>query len=145
MLKIREQVTHTPKNRHGESVYEGIGSEGSIRYDREAAVFFLENGEGRQDFPFAAEEDFTGLYREWGQALQTGTSGLLPPRKRACAWRNLPGPRQTLSLSVVRRLCRPWGKFKTKQRGGRFEAVLGSGQGENVEARGIPRGFRGES
>lgn len=77
MVEISYSYTHTAKHRRSEFVYELIGSDGIIRYDREAGCFFLENTLGRLDFPFAPEKDFSGLYREWIAALHSGKSELL--------------------------------------------------------------------
>jgi len=77
MVEISYSYHHTAKNSRSEFVYELIGSEGVIRYDREMHTFTLENGAGRQDLPFAAEKDFVGLYQEFAKALRTGKSDLL--------------------------------------------------------------------
>jgi hypothetical protein len=77
VVEISYSYTHTARHRRSEFLYELIGSHGIIRYDREAETFFMENASGRQDFPFAPEKDFAGLYREWASALHTGESDLL--------------------------------------------------------------------
>ncbi len=77
VVEISYAYTHTAQNRRSEFVYELIGTDGIIRYDRDLESFFLENSSGRQDFPYAPEKDFIGLYREWAAALHSGKSDLL--------------------------------------------------------------------
>jgi len=77
VVEISYAYTHNAQNRRSEFVYELIGTDGIIRYDREAESFFMENTSGRHDLPFAHEKDFAGLYREWATALHTGRSDLL--------------------------------------------------------------------
>jgi predicted dehydrogenase len=48
-----------------------------IRYNRETESFSLENGEGRQEFPFSPEKNFEAMYEEWAVALVSGESALL--------------------------------------------------------------------
>ncbi len=77
VVEISYAYTHTAQNRRSEFIYELIGTDGVIRYDREAESFFMENSSGREDFLFVAEKDFAGLYREWAAALYSGKSDLL--------------------------------------------------------------------
>ncbi|MDZ4199919.1 MAG: Gfo/Idh/MocA family oxidoreductase, partial [Kiritimatiellia bacterium] len=74
---------HTSRNAHSEFVYELIGTKGVIRYDREQKLFRMENETGLHEFPFHHEKSFEGMYREWSQSLQTGTSDLLTPAETA--------------------------------------------------------------
>lgn len=77
MVEISYAYTHTAQNRRSEFVYELIGTDGIIRYDRDLERFFMENSSGRHDFSYAPEKDFIGLYREWAAALHSGKSDLL--------------------------------------------------------------------
>jgi predicted dehydrogenase len=78
VVEISYSYHHTSKNRRSEFVYELIGTEGVIRYDRDAASFGMENAEGSQRFEFHHEKDFTGMYREWASSLaREGASDLL--------------------------------------------------------------------
>lgn len=77
VVEISYAYTHTAQNRRSEFLYELIGTDGIIRYDRDAEIFFMENSSGRQDFPYSPEKDFVGLYREWAAALHSGRSDLL--------------------------------------------------------------------
>ncbi|MFA5206461.1 MAG: Gfo/Idh/MocA family oxidoreductase [Lentisphaeria bacterium] len=74
MIEISYSYHFTAQERRREFVYELIGTEGVIRYDREAAEFVLRNAAGTRSLPFAHEKDFAGLYREWAAALHTGRS-----------------------------------------------------------------------
>ena len=76
-VEISYSYHHTTLNRHSEFLYELIGSEGVLRYDRKTESFSMENGAGRQEFEFHPEKDFDGMYREWAKALSTGHSELL--------------------------------------------------------------------
>lgn len=58
-------------------VYELIGTEGVIRYDREAHTFTMSNSRDTCDFKFEHEKNFEGMCREFAKALHTGKPGLL--------------------------------------------------------------------
>jgi predicted dehydrogenase len=77
MVEISYSYHHTAKQPHSEFVYELIGTEGVIRYDRSARSFRMENLSGSVEFDFHAEKSFEGLYAEWNRALDTGESELL--------------------------------------------------------------------
>ncbi len=68
------QVSKTPRR---EFVYELIGTEGVIRYDREQRSFVVDHANGRDELPFSDEKNFVGMYREFAAALATGSSDLL--------------------------------------------------------------------
>jgi len=78
VVEISYSYCHTSKNRRSEFVYELIGTEGLIRYDRDRKTFEMENTTGRQVFEFYGEKGFTGMYEEWSRALTTGSSAFLP-------------------------------------------------------------------
>jgi len=77
MVEMSYSYHHTTKNKRSEFVYELIGSEGVIRYDREARTFCVEDGTGRHDLDFHSEKSFAGMYAEWARALHDGQSYLL--------------------------------------------------------------------
>jgi len=77
VVEISYSYHHTSKNKKSEFVYELIGSEGVIRYDRERAQFRMEDGAGLHEFEFHAEKSFSGMYLEWSHALAAGHSDLL--------------------------------------------------------------------
>jgi predicted dehydrogenase len=65
------------KHRHHQFLYELIGTQGIIRYDREAKIFTMENADGPVTLDFQPEKSFSGLYAEWARALVSGQSELL--------------------------------------------------------------------
>jgi len=77
MIEISYSYHHTTGGKRKEFVYELIGTEGVIRYDREAHSFVMDNQTGHHEFAFGEEKDFAGLYREWAHALVSGHSDLL--------------------------------------------------------------------
>jgi len=77
MIEMSYSYHHTSKNVRSEFVYELIGTQGVIRYDRNAKTFRLDNSSGTVNFEFHHEKSFSGMYAEWGKALETGTSSLL--------------------------------------------------------------------
>lgn len=59
-------------------VYELIGTDGLIRYNRDGWRFEVRTPEGTQFLPGASEKDFYGLYRAWRDALNAGELGEVP-------------------------------------------------------------------
>jgi len=76
-VEISYSYHHTARKPRSEFVYELIGTNGVIRYDRSAESFTMENDKGSHVFDFHPEKDFFGLYREWAKALRNGSSELL--------------------------------------------------------------------
>lgn len=58
--------------------YHLIGTEGIIRYDREAKLFELRNTAGTTRFPFHKEKNFAGMYEAFANALETGSTTNMP-------------------------------------------------------------------
>lgn len=77
MVEISYSYHHTAKNNQVEFVYELIGTEGVIRYDREAKRFSMETSAGTTIFDYFPEKSFSGMYAEWARALSSGHSDLL--------------------------------------------------------------------
>ena len=77
MVEISYSYGFTAKKKLHEFVYELIGTEGVIRYDREARSFTMENAQGSYAFDFHAEKNFVGMYEEFAAALERGSSSLL--------------------------------------------------------------------
>lgn len=77
VVEISYSYHHTSKDRRYEFVYEIIGTEGVIRYDREDRSFTMRNSSGTLLLEFHPEKDFEGMYKEWANALSTGVSDLL--------------------------------------------------------------------
>ena len=76
-VEVSYSYHHTSKRMRSEFVYELIGTEGVIRYDRNRRSFTMENGQGSHDLPFHGEKNFAGMYAELAQFLETGESSLL--------------------------------------------------------------------
>jgi predicted dehydrogenase len=77
LVEISYSYGFTAKKRLHEFVYELIGTQGVIRYDREARTFTMETSQGTQAFPWHEEKNFVGLYEEFARALTIGNSALL--------------------------------------------------------------------
>lgn len=77
MVEVSYSYHHTSKERRSEFVYELIGTEGVIRYDRGARTLTMANAEGSRRLPFHREKDFAGMYAEFARYLEAGESSLL--------------------------------------------------------------------
>lgn len=67
VVEISYSYHHTSVKCDSEFVYELIGREGVIRYDRTAESFRMENGNGLQEFEFHPEKSFEGMYFRMGR------------------------------------------------------------------------------
>jgi predicted dehydrogenase len=76
-VEISYSYGMTAQKRLHEFVYELIGTQGVIRYDREARSFKMETPRGTEVFKWHDEKNFTGLYEEFSRALHSGDAGLL--------------------------------------------------------------------
>jgi predicted dehydrogenase len=77
MIEISYSYGHTSGGKRKEFVYELIGTQGVIRYDREAKSFGMENQDGTHFFEFAEEKNFVRMYDELAGVLKSGEPGLL--------------------------------------------------------------------
>lgn len=77
MVEMSYSYCHTSREARNDFIYEIIGTEGVIRYDRRPGEFFLMNAEGTQHFDCGHEKNFTRMYEEFAQALQTGNPGFM--------------------------------------------------------------------
>ncbi len=77
MVEMSYSYHQTSKNPAFEFVYELIGTDGVIRYDREASSFRMDNASGTTDFEYCPEKSFEGMYAERVHALDSGRSDLL--------------------------------------------------------------------
>jgi len=59
-------------------LYELIGTDGVIRYNREEHSFELRNSHGTHYLSWHPEKSFVGMYREFANALATGKPGDMP-------------------------------------------------------------------
>ncbi len=72
MVEMSYSYGHTTKNRRSEFVYELIGTDGFIRYDRATKTFEMETNTGRQAMEFHEEKAFGLMYEEWSRTLHHG-------------------------------------------------------------------------
>jgi predicted dehydrogenase len=77
-IEISVSYTHTAKEPRSHFLYELIGTEGVIRYDREEQVFEVRNSRETRRLRWHEEKNFEGMYSAFAQALQTGEGGNLP-------------------------------------------------------------------
>ena len=78
MVEISYSFGHTSREPRCHFVYELIGTEGVIRYDRQARVFELVNKQGTRHMDWHEEKNFDGMYHEFKHALETGQTGNMP-------------------------------------------------------------------
>lgn len=78
MVEISYSYCFTAKEPISHFIYELIGTEGVIRYDREAKLFEMRNVAGTTRFPFASEKNFKGMYEAFALSLTTGQKGDMP-------------------------------------------------------------------
>lgn len=78
LVEISYSYAHTAKEPVNTFTYELIGSDGLIRYDRNARLFELRDTRGTRVLPFAPEKNFEGMYVAFVRALATGEPGDLP-------------------------------------------------------------------
>ena len=75
MVEMSYSYCHTAAEPIWHFTYELIGTEGLIRYDREAEIFEVRNTKGTQQLPFGGAKDFAGMYAAFARALETGEPG----------------------------------------------------------------------
>lgn len=78
MVEISYSYCYTAKEPINQFVYELIGTEGVIRYDRGAKLFEIRTAQGTTALPFSPEKNFAGMYQAFAAALETGQSDTLP-------------------------------------------------------------------
>ena len=78
MVEISYSYCYTAKEPINQFVYELIGTEGVIRYDRNAKLFEMRTAAGTTTMPFSPEKNFAGMYQAFAEALVTGHSDTLP-------------------------------------------------------------------
>ena len=78
MVEISYSYAHTSRDQRCHFVYELIGTDGLIRYDRQARVFELVNRHGTHGMHWTEEKNFDGMYHEFERALRTGEPGNMP-------------------------------------------------------------------
>lgn len=78
LVEISYSYGHTAKEPVPGYVYDLIGTDGVIHYDREAKRFELRNSTGTTRFPFAGEKNFPGMYAAFAKALGSGSALDMP-------------------------------------------------------------------
>lgn len=68
----------TSKEPRTNFLYQLIGTDGVIRYNREEHAFELRNSHGTQHLPWHPEKSFVGIHAEFAKALQSGRPGDMP-------------------------------------------------------------------
>lgn len=78
LVEISYSYGHTAKEMRPHFVYELVGTDGLIRYDRQARVFELIGRHGIRPLHWTEEKNFDGMYQELERALRTGVDGDMP-------------------------------------------------------------------
>lgn len=78
MVEVSFTYGHTSLEPRCEFEYEVIGTDGLIRYNRQGRYFECVTRHGTQYLNWTEEKNFHGMYREFEQALRTGSPGLMP-------------------------------------------------------------------
>src|SRR5690606_5012904 len=78
LVEISYSYAHTTRDSRPYFVYELIGTDGLLRYERETRVFELLNRDGTTRLEWTREKNFPGMYAEFERALRQGTDGNMP-------------------------------------------------------------------
>lgn len=78
MLEISYSYCFTAKEPVSHFIYELIGTDGVVRYDRESKLFEMRTSTGTTTFPFSREKNFKGMYDAFAASLETGVVGDMP-------------------------------------------------------------------
>lgn len=77
-VEVSYTYSHTSRDPISHFTYQLIGTEGLIRYDREAGVFEIRHRDETESLPWSFEKNFEGMYTEWLRLLETGEIGDMP-------------------------------------------------------------------
>ncbi|MHB8637657.1 MAG: Gfo/Idh/MocA family protein [Fimbriimonadaceae bacterium] len=77
-VEVSYTYTHTAHDPISHFTYQLIGTEGVIRYDREAGLFEVRHKDGIDILPWSHEKNFEGMYAAWSAALESGEMGNMP-------------------------------------------------------------------
>jgi predicted dehydrogenase len=77
-VEVSFSYTHTAKEPRSHYVYEAIGTDGIIRYNREEQTFEVRTSLETRHLRWHEEKNFEGMYSAFAHALQTGDGGNLP-------------------------------------------------------------------
>jgi predicted dehydrogenase len=78
MVEMSFSYNATSMEPRSNFLYEIVGTDGVIRYNREEHSFELRNSHGTQHLPWHPEKSFVGMYAAFAQALESGRPGDMP-------------------------------------------------------------------
>lgn len=78
MVEVSFSYNATSKEPRTHFLYELIGTDGTLRYNREEHSFELRNSHGTQYLPWHPEKSFVGLHEEFARALRSGEPEQMP-------------------------------------------------------------------
>ncbi|MHA6483520.1 Gfo/Idh/MocA family protein [Paenibacillus sp. strain BS8-2] len=78
MVEMSYSYCFTAKEPVSSFIYELIGTDGVIRYDREPKIFEVRNSTGTTRYPFSKEKNFYGMYDAFARSLESGQAGDMP-------------------------------------------------------------------
>jgi predicted dehydrogenase len=77
-IEVSYTYTHTSHDSIAHFTYQLMGTEGLIRYDRDAGIFEVRRKGGTDFLNWSHEKNFEGMYAEWRQTLESGTICHMP-------------------------------------------------------------------
>ena len=76
-VEVSYAYHHTTARPRSEFLYELIGTDGVIRYERGRRTFTVDDARGSRVLPFSREKNFHGMYAELRDFLESGSTRLL--------------------------------------------------------------------
>ncbi|MEM7682644.1 MAG: Gfo/Idh/MocA family oxidoreductase [Planctomycetota bacterium] len=83
LVEMSFSYGHTTRDKFSEFVYELIGTDGMIRYDRNESFFELRTHQETRRLEFDSEKNFAEMYRDFERLLRTGDAGDLCTAEQA--------------------------------------------------------------
>lgn len=74
-VEVSYTYGHTTKHKYNEFIYELIGTDGIIRYERNTNLFELRTHQATKSLKHTGEKNFTAMYDAFAQALKSGKPG----------------------------------------------------------------------
>ena len=74
-IEISYSYGHTTKQKYSDFIYELIGTDGMIRYERNTDLFELRTHQSTTSLPYTGEKNFAGMYDAFAKALASGKAG----------------------------------------------------------------------
>ncbi|XAL98007.1 Gfo/Idh/MocA family oxidoreductase [Phycisphaeraceae bacterium D3-23] len=74
-IEISYSYGHTTKQKYNEFIYELVGSDGIIRYERNTDLFELRTHQGTEPLDHTGEKDFGRMYDAFADALESDKPG----------------------------------------------------------------------